>query len=160
MTLYFFRAETAPERAAINHFLRRHNQRGPGSLTGYVAYYAAAHHEPERPLLARLVAAAKFCPLHTPQAAKFFAGEAWRHVYGLQRLAAYRAPTNLLSRFVAWCLKHAARGAIPRCGLWPDRRWPGRGISARWRAAQPASGAACAVGRAPCGSGRSPQRPA
>ena len=27
MTLYFFRAETAPERAAINHFLRRHNQR-------------------------------------------------------------------------------------------------------------------------------------
>ena len=26
MTIYFFRAETAPERAAINHFLRRHNQ--------------------------------------------------------------------------------------------------------------------------------------
>ena len=46
MTLYFFRAETAPERAAINHFLRRHNQRGQGSLTGYVAYYAAAQPDP------------------------------------------------------------------------------------------------------------------
>lgn len=124
MTLYFFRAETAPERAAINHFLRRHNQRGPGSLTGYVAYYAAAQLDPARPLLDRIVAAAKFCPLHTPQAAKFFAGEAWRHVYGLQRLAAYRAPANLLSRFVAWCLKHAARGAIPKCGTWPPMPRP------------------------------------
>lgn len=33
----------------------------------------------------------------------------WRHVYCLQRLAAYRAPANLLSRFVAWCLREIGK---------------------------------------------------
>jgi hypothetical protein len=102
----FFRATTGEEREAINVFLQRHNQRGMGSTKGYIAYYAAAVCEPgDRPLLDRLVAVAKICPLHTPQAAKFFGGEAWRHVYCLQRLAAKNPPPNLLSRFLAWCLR-------------------------------------------------------
>lgn len=100
----FFKAEKPEERAAINTFLRRHNQRQEGSTQGYVAYYAATR-EGDRALLDRLVAAAKFCPLHTPNAAKFFAGDEWRHVYCLQRLAAYHAPENLLSEFVGWCLR-------------------------------------------------------
>ncbi len=85
----FFKATTAEERQAINVFLTRHNQRGQGSTRGYVAYYAAATPDDGQPLLNRLVVATKFCPLHTPQAAKFFAGADWRHVYCLQRLAAY-----------------------------------------------------------------------
>jgi len=105
LNISFFKAETKEERAAINHFLTRHNQRGQGSVTGYVAYYAAAWPDDGRRLVDRIVAAAKFCPLHTPQAARFFGGEEWRHVYCLQRLAACRAPANLLSRFLGWCLK-------------------------------------------------------
>ena len=116
--IQFFRAETEEERAAINTFLRRHNARGEGSNRGYVAYYAAAWPPDsqagpsgDRPLLERLVAAAKLCPLHTPQAARFFGGEDWRHVYVMQRLAAHRAPENLLSRFVGWCLREIGKDA-------------------------------------------------
>lgn len=105
----FFRAKTPEEREAINVFLARHNQRGQGSVIGYVAYYAAVCPGDDRPLLDRMVAAAKFCPLHTPQAAKFFAGEDWRHVYCLQRLAADHPPENLLSRFLGWCLREVGR---------------------------------------------------
>jgi len=105
VTINFFKAETKAERDAINLFLTRHNQRGKGSVTGYVAYYAATWPDDGRSLVDRLVAAAKFCPLHTPQAARFFGGEEWRHVYCLQRLAACHAPENLLSRFLGWCLK-------------------------------------------------------
>ena len=96
------------ERDAIDTFLTRHNQRGSGSRTGYVAYYAAVTTGDE-PLLDRIVAAAKFCPLHTPQAARFFAGDDWRHVYGLQRLAAYRTGKNLLSKFLSWCLREMGK---------------------------------------------------
>lgn len=102
--IQFFQATSKAERQAINTFLQRHNSRGMGSRTGYVAYYAASSPADGRPLLDRLVAAAKICPLHTPQAARFFAGEAWRHVYVLQRLAARRPPRNLLSQFLAWVL--------------------------------------------------------
>jgi hypothetical protein len=109
--IQFFKAATREERAAINIFLARHNARGAGSRTGYVAYYAAAYPADDRPLLDRLVAALKICPLHTPAAARFFAGEDWRHVYAIQRLAAYRAPPNLLSRFLSWCLKDIGRDA-------------------------------------------------
>jgi hypothetical protein len=107
----FFMAASRDERRAINTFLSKHNARGMGSATGYVAYYAAAWPPDGRGLLERLVAAAKICPLHTPQAAKFFGGEDWRHVYVLQRLAAHRAPENLLSRFLAWCLREIGRDA-------------------------------------------------
>jgi hypothetical protein len=107
----FFAAVTRDERRAINTFLSRHNARGMGSATGYAAYYAAAWPPDGRSLLERLVAAAKICPLHTPQAAKFFGGEDWRHVYVLQRLAAHRAPENLLSRFLAWCLREIGKDA-------------------------------------------------
>ncbi|MBN1887241.1 MAG: hypothetical protein JW850_04605 [Thermoflexales bacterium] len=105
----FFKAETKEERDAINLFLLRHNKRGAGSKTGYVAYYAAITPDDGRPLVDRLVAAAKICPLHTPQAARFYAGDGWRHVYCLQRLAAYHAPENLLSKFLAWVLQEAGR---------------------------------------------------
>ncbi|MCP4537718.1 MAG: hypothetical protein GY832_11270 [Chloroflexi bacterium] len=108
MTITMIRATTKIERDAINTFLVRHNVRGSGSTRGYVAYYAAID-EADGPLLDRIVAVAKICPLHTPQAAKFFAGDDWRHVYCLQRLAAHRAPTNLLSQFVAWCLRECAK---------------------------------------------------
>jgi len=101
----FLRAEDKASRDAVNTFLARHNRRGQGSTKGYVAYYAAAWPDDGRPLLDRLVAAAKFCPLHTPQAARFFAGDDWRHVYVLQRLAACRAPANRLSEFLGWCLR-------------------------------------------------------
>jgi hypothetical protein len=107
----FFVATSRDERRAINAFLARHNARGTGNATGYVAYYAAAWPPDGRSLLERLVATAKICPLHTPQAAKFFGGEDWRHVYVLQRLAAHRAPENLLSRFLAWCLREIGRDA-------------------------------------------------
>ncbi len=106
----FFTAMSRDDRRAINTFLATHNARGMGSATGYVAYYAAAWPPNGRSLLERLVAAAKICPLHTPQAAKFFGGEDWRHVYVLQRLAAHRAPENLLSRFLAWLSETDARG--------------------------------------------------
>lgn len=115
-TIQFFKATTANERQMIDTFLARHNQRGRGSTKGYVAYYAAIY-PPDgatnvarlaHPLLDRLVAAAKFCPLHTPAAARFYADD-WRHVYCLQRLAAYRAPENLLSKFLAWCLREMGR---------------------------------------------------
>ncbi|MGD9100036.1 MAG: hypothetical protein PVF45_06115 [Anaerolineae bacterium] len=106
----FFKATTIQEREAVNRFLARHNQRGQGSTRGYVAYYAATYPPNDgRPLVDRIAAAAKFCPLHTPQAARFFGGDDWRHVYCLQRLAAYRAPKNLLSRFLAWCLRDMGR---------------------------------------------------
>ncbi len=107
--LIFSKAATAEERQAINTFLTRHNQRGQGSTIGFVAYYAAARPPDGRPLVDRIVAAAKFCPLHTPQAARFFGGDDWRHVYCLQRLAACHAPRNTLSRFLAWCLRDVGR---------------------------------------------------
>jgi hypothetical protein len=107
--IHFFKAATRAERVAIDAFLARHNVRGAGSRTGYVAYYAAAQPADGRSLLDRLVAALKICPLHTPAAARFFAGEEWRHVYVIQRLAACRAPDNLLSRFLSWCLKDIGR---------------------------------------------------
>jgi hypothetical protein len=109
MAIQFFRATTKDDRQAVNLFLMRHNQRSQGSTKGYVAYYVAAYPDDGRPLVDRMVAAAKLCPLHTPQAARFFAGEDWKHVYCLQRLAAYRAPDNLLSRFVAWVLREAGK---------------------------------------------------
>lgn len=98
----FHKVTTAQERRRANEFLARHNQRGCGSTRGYVAYYAAS-------VEGYLVAVAKFCPLHTPQAAKFFAGDDWKHVYCLQRLAACGAPKNLLSAFLAWCLRQMGR---------------------------------------------------
>ncbi len=107
----FFAATSRDERRAINAFLARHNTRGMGSATGYVAYYAAAWPPDGRGLLERLVATAKICPLHTPRAAEFFGGEDWRHAYALQRLAAHRAPENLLSRFLAWCLQEIGKDA-------------------------------------------------
>jgi len=113
VVIRFYRAEDPVSREAINRFLARHNVRGQGSTRGYVAYYAAAWPDDGRPLLDRLVAAAKFCPCHTPQAARFFAGPDWRRVYVLQRLAACRAPENLLSEFVGWCLREMGRDA--RC---------------------------------------------
>lgn len=100
--IVFARADTPEERASINAFLALHNQRGTGSTKGYVAYFAATKAD-------HILAAAKFCPLHTPQAARFFAGDDWRHVYCLQRLAACRAPENLLSQFLAWCLKQMGK---------------------------------------------------
>jgi hypothetical protein len=109
MTIEFLKATTVGERSAINLFLTRHNTRGQGSTKGYVAYYAAVLLDDGKPLIDRLVAVAKICPLHTPQAAKFFAGNDWRHVYCLQRLAAYRAPDNLLSQFIGWILREAGR---------------------------------------------------
>ncbi len=109
MGITFIRATTKEEREAINLFLTRHNKRGPGSKTGYVAYYAAVNEQDGRPLIDRIVAAAKICPLHTPQAARFFAGDDWRHVYCLQRLAAYRAPENLLSQFLGWVLRECGK---------------------------------------------------
>jgi len=107
MTYEFIKATTEAEKEAIDLFLTRHNSRGKGSTRGYVAYYAArAAGSPDgRPSVNRIVAAAKFCPLHTPQAARFFAGDEWRHVYCLQRLAAHQSPKNLLSEFVGWCLR-------------------------------------------------------
>jgi hypothetical protein len=59
------------------------------------------------------VAALKICPLHTPAAARFFAGEDWRHVYAIHPRVrgGYRAPPNLLSRFLSWCLKDIGRDA-------------------------------------------------
>jgi hypothetical protein len=107
--IHFFKAMARAERAAINTFLARHNLRGAGSRTGYVAYYAAAHPADGHSLLDRLVAALKICPLHTPAAARFFTGEGWRHVYVIQRLAACRAPDNLLTRFLSWCLRDIGR---------------------------------------------------
>ncbi|MCL4296280.1 MAG: hypothetical protein KJ077_11150 [Anaerolineae bacterium] len=101
----FFKAQSAAERQAINLFLDRHNSRGHGSNKGFVAYYAVITPPDGRLLGDRIVAAAKFCPLHTPQAAKFFGAAAWRQVYCLQRLAALHPPQNLLSRFIKWCLK-------------------------------------------------------
>lgn len=106
--IYFLRASNPDECEAIDRFLDVHNARGRGSTKGYVARYAAAR-PGSRPLADRLVAAAKICPLHSPRAAGFFGGEAWRHVYCLQRLAASRAPENQLSRFLAWCLRQAGR---------------------------------------------------
>ena len=79
--IVFARANTPEKRAQINAFLAQHNQRGAGSTKGYVAYFAATKAD-------HVLTAAKFCPLHTPQAARFFAGDNWRHVYCLQRLAA------------------------------------------------------------------------
>jgi len=108
----FIKASTSKEREAINLFLLRHNAWGQGSTQGYVAYYAAVTPPDSRPLVDRIVAAAKVCPLHTPAASRFFAGkkgEAWKHVYCLQRLAAYHAPENLLSRFVGWILRDLGR---------------------------------------------------
>jgi hypothetical protein len=107
--IHFFKAASRAERVAINTFLARHNVRGAGSRTGYLAYYAAAQPADGRSLLDQLVAALKICPLHTPAAARFFAREEWRHVYVIQRLAACRAPDNLLSRFQSWCLKDIGR---------------------------------------------------
>ncbi len=98
----FYKAKTGQERTKINQFLKRHNSRGTGSKTGYVAYYAAS-------LEGQIVAAAKFCPLHTPSAARFFAAADWRHVYCLQRLAAHNVPENTLSRFVGWCLREMGK---------------------------------------------------
>ena len=109
MRIQFFKAETKAQREAIDLFLLRHNQRGAGSTKGYIAHYAAAGPPDGRPLVDRIVAAAKYCPMHTPQAAKFFAGDDWRHVYTLQRLAALRPPKNLLSRFLAWSLRQLAK---------------------------------------------------
>lgn len=109
--IQFMKAETLAERQAINLFLLRHNARGPGSKTGYVAYYAATWPPDGRELVDRIIAAAKFCPLHTPQAARFFGGEGWRHVYCLQRLAGLHPPPNLLSQFLKWCLKDMGRDA-------------------------------------------------
>ncbi len=108
MQYSYFKVTTKEDRQAINLFLERHNKRGQGSNRGYVACYAAAR-PLDRPLLDRLVAVAKFCPLHTPQAARFFAGEHWRHVYCLQRLAASRASKNLLSQFLAWSLREMGK---------------------------------------------------
>jgi len=102
MRINFIVAKTKSERDAINLFLTRHNSRGPGSKTGYVAYFAATQD-------GKMIAAAKFCPLHTPQAARFFAGQDWRNVYTLQRLAARYPPKNLLSKFLSWCLKQMGR---------------------------------------------------
>jgi hypothetical protein len=108
--IVFIRAMSREERQAANLFLARHNARGQGSTRGYVAYYAAVDaRDPGLPLIECLVAVAKICPCHTPQAARFFAGEDWKHVYVLQRLAAHRAPANLLSKFLAWCLKQCAK---------------------------------------------------
>ena len=109
MNISFLKAQTAEQQQAVNVFLERHNQRGRGSTKGYVAYFAAIYPPDGRTLLERMIAVAKFCPLHTPAAARFFAGEAWRHVYGLQRLAANHPPENLLSRFVGWCLREMGR---------------------------------------------------
>lgn len=109
MNLIYFQARTAEERAALNAFLSRYNQRGAGSATGYVAYYAAAYPADGRSLPERLVAVAKFCPLHSPQAARFFGGADWRQVYVLQRLAACRLPENGLSQFLAWSLRQMGR---------------------------------------------------
>ncbi len=115
-SIKFFKAGTPDERKAINLFLLRHNSRGAGSKTGYVAYFAASFPPDGRPLLERIVAAAKICPLHTPQAARFYGGSDWRQVYVLQRLAAVfwkhslsEAPENLLSQFLGWCLKEVGR---------------------------------------------------
>lgn len=106
----FIRATTREERQALNIFLNRHNRRGQGSTTGYMAYYAAISSPDGRPLQERVLAVAKFCPLHTPRAARFFGGdEEWRHVYCLQRLAACNAPDNLLSQFGGWCLREMGR---------------------------------------------------
>jgi len=99
--MQFLKATTAEEREAIDLFLLRHNQRGFGSTRGYIAYYAALSD-------GKMVAAAKFCPLHTPQAAKFFAGDDWRQVYCLQRLAAAHYPGQL-SQFVGWCLREIGK---------------------------------------------------
>lgn len=108
--LKLIKATTKKERDAINTFLIRHNQRGCGSRTGYIAYYAAIADD-HQPLLEQIKAAAKICPLHTPQAAKFFAGPWWRHVYNLQRLAAANTGKNDLSRFLAFCLRDIGNDA-------------------------------------------------
>lgn len=111
MELTFIKASTLQEREAINLFLDRHNNRGKGSTKGYVAYYAVIGSNDDY-LINNIVAAAKFCPLHTPAAARFFAGEGWRHVYCLQRLAAKRPyPKNMLSKFVGQCLREMGRDA-------------------------------------------------
>jgi hypothetical protein len=94
----FVRVTTNSEKEAINQFLLAYNDFDAGSSIGYVAYYAALAHSGE------LVAASKFCPMHTPQAARFFGGEAWCNVYNLQRLAAHNYPGKL-SKFVRFCLK-------------------------------------------------------
>src|SRR3990172_1077189 len=99
--IQFYRAITPEQKEAINLFLLRHNERGGGSNKGYVASFAAESG-------GKMVAAAKFCPLHTPQAAKFFSKD-WTHVYCLQRLAADHAPENLLSEFLGWCLREMGK---------------------------------------------------
>jgi hypothetical protein len=109
MTIKFFKAGTKEERAAINLFLVRHNSRGQGSTKGYVAYYAATLPDDGRPLVDRIVAAAKICPLHTKQAAIFYGGDDWRHVYNLQRLAKHSPDETLLSRFVGWALREIGK---------------------------------------------------
>jgi hypothetical protein len=98
----FSRATTPEAKAAVNLFLVRHNRRGSGSDKAYVAYFAASCDN-------KIIAAAKFCPLHTPQAAKFFGGDDWRHAYCLQRLAADHPPANLLSEFGGWCLREMGK---------------------------------------------------
>ena len=110
MKIKFFRAETAEQREAINLFLLRHHKRQQGSTKGYIAYYAAYTPSPA-PLVDSLVAVAKFCPLHTPAAARFFYGGKGgeKHVYCLQRLCAYHPPENLLSKFLAWCLREMGK---------------------------------------------------
>jgi hypothetical protein len=102
----FFEATEEGEKEAIDLFLTRYHTRQRGSTVGYRAYFAAVTDD-DRPLLERLVAVAKFCPLHTPAAANFFYGKPGgeKHVYTLQRLCAYHPPTNLLSKFLGWCLK-------------------------------------------------------
>ncbi len=102
------------EAKAVNTFLLRHNSRGPGSTVGYVAYYAAiepSSNNDERPLVDRIVAAAKICPLHTPTAAKFFGGSNWKQTYVLQRLAACRVPKNVLSEFLGWVLRECGKNS-------------------------------------------------
>jgi hypothetical protein len=106
----FFKATTKEEKNTIDLFLNRCHNRGCGSTAAYRAYFAATYPPDGRPLIERIVAVAKICPLHTPSAAKFFAGpgnKGWRHVYCLQRLGVCRAPYNLLSKFLAWCFKDA-----------------------------------------------------
>lgn len=112
----FFKATTREEKDTIDLFLNRFHNRGCGSTAAYRAYYAAVYPPDGRPLIERMMAVAKICPLHTPSAARFFAGpdhpdasdekdRGWRHVYCLQRLGVCRVPYNLLSKFLVWCLK-------------------------------------------------------
>lgn len=100
---HFFRASTSQEREDINQFLSVHNVRGKGSTNGYVGYYASC-------VGGKLVAAAKVCPLHTPSAANFFSGRNdGKAVWCLQRLAAFNAPKNTLTRFISFILKDLSK---------------------------------------------------